>query len=345
MSATRRRPAILALDGGGSKVDAVLLSKAGTVLGAVRWRGSTYEGMDDHGHSLDGVAKAVAKVCADAGLDPERAPVADLGVYCLAGADLPADDRRILRGLRKRGFTVEDVLRNDTFAVLRAGTEHTWGVGVVCGSGTNCTGVAPGGRIFRFPAVGGISGDWGGGYEIGETALWHALRAEDGRGERTSLRSVVPAHFGLKRPRQVMEALYFNRMGHERVSELPPVVFRAAAQGDTVARSIVDRQAEEVVTMAGTAIRRLRMTALDVDVVLGGGIFRNRFEPFFEQIREGLARVAPRARVVVLTAPPVVGAALLALDRAGAPRAASRRVRATLTHERLTAETAPARRE
>jgi N-acetylglucosamine kinase-like BadF-type ATPase len=137
-----------------------------------------------------------------------------------------------------------------------------------------------------------------------------------------------------------MEALYFGRMGHERVAELSPVVFEAAAEGDMVARSIVDRQADEVVTMAGTAIRRLRMTELEFDVVLGGGIFRNRFEPFFLHIRNGIAQVAPHARVVVLAAPPVAGAALLGLDRLAAPRAAAKRIRTALTYERLTAETA-----
>ena len=56
-----------------------------------------------------------------------------MGIFCLAGADLPADDRRLQRWLRERAWTNETLLRNDTFAVLRAGTERTWGVGVVCG--------------------------------------------------------------------------------------------------------------------------------------------------------------------------------------------------------------------
>ena len=46
--------------------------------------------------------------------------------------------------------------------------------------------------------------------------------------------------------------------------------------------------------MAATAIRRLRMTRLDVDVVLGGGIFRNDDAPFFERIDAGLARGGAR---------------------------------------------------
>ena len=332
------RPAILAVDGGGSKIDAALLARSGRLLGASRTYTPTYDGTDAVS-SLDGIGNAIKAACADAGVDPDALPVAEIGAFCLAGADLPQDDRRIATALRKRGWAEADIVRNDTFAVMRAGTERNWGVAVVCGYGTNCSGVAPDGRTYRFPAVGVISGDWGGGSDVGEAALWYALRAQDGRGAKTKLAALVPAHFGMRRPRQVMEAIYFGRLDEYRVTELAPIVFRAAAEGDPVAGSIVDRQADEVVLMAGTAIRKLRMTELDVDVVLGGGIFRNEYEAFFDRIREGLREVAPRARVHVLTTPPVVGAALLALDRLGGGADATRRVRAALTHDRLSAET------
>ncbi len=327
------RPALIAIDGGGSKTDAVAIARDGSVLACTRVLLADGNGREPR--HLGAVATAVEALCRDAGLDPDRRPLASIGVFCLAGADLPVDDRRILRWLERRGWTTDLLLRNDTFAVLRAGTDRTWGVGVVCGFGTNCSAVAPSGRTYRLPALGSIAGDWGGGSDIGEAALWHALRSEDGRGGRTTLATSVPAHFGLRRPRHVMEAMYFGRLDHGRVSELPPLVFDAAESGDQIARSIVDRQADEVVTMAGTAMRRLRMTDLDVNVVLGGGIFRNRFAPFFERIEHGIEAVAPRATVTVLSAPPVVGAALLGLDRLGASRAAKARVRESLNDELL----------
>lgn len=333
-----RRPALLAVDGGGSKVDAVLLARDGSIVAAARVP-NVDDGADPFGY-LDGVAAGVAEVARHAGLDPQmHGPLAPLGVYCLAGADLPADDRRMLRWIAKQGWTTEDLLRNDTFAVLRAGTDRTWGVGVVCGTGTNCSGVAPNGRTYRLPAVGPISGDWGGGSFIGADALWYALRARDGRGSPTSLATLVPRHFGLRRPRQVMEAMYFGRMDEGRLAELAPLVFRAAADEDRIARSIVDHQADEIATMATAAIRTLRMTRLDVHVVLGGGIFHNTFDPFFDRIEDGVHRVCPTARITVLSAPPAVGAALLGLDRLGASAAAKARVRAALTHERLAGET------
>ena len=322
-------PALIAVDGGGSKVDAVTVARDGAVLGTARVEPS--DSPDRPPGDLANVVSAVEALRASTGADAQRPPFASLGIFCLAGADLPSDERTLLRRVERQGWTTKTIVRNDTFAVLRAGTERTWGVGVVCGFGTNCTAVAPDGKTYRFPALGWIAGDWGGGSDIGEAALWHAVRSEDGRGKRTSLASAVPAHFGLRRPRQVMQAIYFGRLSESRVAELPPLVFEAAADGDAVARSIVDRQADEVVAMAGTAIRRLRMTELDVHVVLGGGIFRNEFVPFFERIDESIRRVAPAASLNVLTAAPVLGAALLGLDRIGASAAAKARLRAALT--------------
>lgn len=337
------RPSLLAVDGGNSKIDAALLTDAGAVLGAARWVGPDADRPEWDSGGAPGdmrrVAHAVDAVGADAGVEPLRLPVAELGVYCLAGADLPADDRRIAAALKKRGFTIEDVVRNDTFAVLRAGSERGWGVAVVCGYGINCSGVAPDGRTVRFPAIGPVSGDWGGGIDIGGYALWHAVRAEDGRGDHTVLGRLVPEYFGMKDPIEVTEAIHLGRLRGERVVELAPTVFRAAGEGDAIARSIIDRQADEVVAMAGSAIGRLGMTELDVEVVLGGGIFRTDDRDFFERIDAGLRSVARAARMVALTVPPVVGAALLGLDRLGSDARASGRVRDALTHRRFASNT------
>lgn len=339
----RRRPPLLALDGGGSKIDAVLLRRDGSVLGAARIRTQEFDENGGPQHMTQ-VLDAVRGACLDAGIVLEY-PVAELGVYCLAGADLPADDRKIARWLRGRHLTEENLVRNDTFAVLRAGTDRPWGVGVVCGFGTNCSAVAPDGRVTRFPAVGPISGDWGGGADVGRAALWYAIRAEDGRGSGTTLAELVPSHFGLRTPRQVLEALYYGRLDEDRLVELAPLVFRAATAGDGVARSVIDRQADEIVAMVTTAIKRLRMQRLDVDVVLGGGIFRTDDQGFFRRIEAGVHEVAPAARFTVLTDPPVIGAAWLGLDRLEAPKASYARARRALTHGRLDADTHAGRKE
>ena len=117
-----------------------------------------------------------------------RRPVAEVATLLLAGVDFPAEEDALASARRaaRLGASAFDV-GNDTFAVLRAGTERGWGVAVMCGAGINCVGVAPDGRHARFPALGAITGDWGGGYDVGLAAVSAAARSEDGRGPRTSL--------------------------------------------------------------------------------------------------------------------------------------------------------------
>ncbi len=337
--------AILAVDGGNSKTDAALVAASGEVLGAARGPGASHQALGLQGamHALEAL---IAAACRDAGgLDPAERPLAQVGVWCLAGLDLPADDALLEPEIARRRWARESLLRNDVFAVLRAGTERTWGVGVVVGAGMNCAGVGPGGAQARFPALGPLSGDWGGGRHIGEAAVGAALRGEDGRGPATALQRLVPEHFGLPSALAVVEAIYLERIDEARVLELPPLVFSAATAGDRAAAEIVGRQADEVVTMATAAIRRLGLADRDTDVVLGGGIFRGDDPAFLERIRSGITAIAPTARLRQVTAPPVVGAALLGLDRLGAPPEAARRLRASLTHQRLAGVQDPPRKE
>lgn len=304
---------VLAVDGGNSKTDVALLDGEGRLLSAVRGRTTSHQQVGaDAG--MQRLTAMVAKAHADARGAADRA---DVGVYCLAGADTPRDIRGLTSRLAAQGFAQTNHLRNDTFAALRAGTDRGWGVVVICGQGVNAAGVAPDGRTARLDALGAISGDWGGATDVGWQGLAAAVRARDGRGPRTSLERTVPAHFGLATPHALTMAMYNGTVAERRIGELSPVVFAAAMDGDAAARAIVDRLADEVVVMAGAMIRRLRLRRLDPEVVLGGGVFRTPDAGFRSRIETGVGAIAPRARLVRSDAPPVAGAALLGLDALG----------------------------
>lgn len=334
------RPAILAVDGGNSKADVVLVSPDGTLLGATRGPTVSHQAVGLE-LGLDALEASVRRVARAANVDPGARPVADLGVFALAGADLPADVRTLEHELDQRGLVDHVVVLNDTHAALRAGSDRPWGVVVICGAGINGLGMGPTGRTVRFAGVGEYSGDRGGGGDVGAAALAGAIRGRDGRGPRTSLERSVPGYFGLGRPDDLTTELYSGRLDPDRLRELAPLVFEAAAAADPVAVAIVDALADEVVAWARAMIRRLHLTRRDVPVVLAGGVFRTTHTPFFDRIRSGIAAVAPAARVELLAAPPVLGAALLGLDRLdlGPPdrRAAEARLRATLTDARVAA--------
>jgi N-acetylglucosamine kinase-like BadF-type ATPase len=304
--------AILAVDGGNSKTDVALIAADGRLLAALRGPTTSHQqvGLEV---GIARLADLVAEARMRAGLAPGAAlPV--IGVHALAGADTPADDRRLLRAIAAKRLAQTDLIVNDAFAPIRAGSEQGWGVALICGSGVNAAGIAPDGRRARLAALGPISGDWGGGGDIGLSALGAAVRARDGRGSRTSLETLVPATFGYGRPIDLTRAVEADRIPQGRLRELSTVVFRAAAEGDAVARSILDRQADELVLMASAIIRQLSLTRRRPDVVLAGGVFQATDPVFEKRIRDGIVAVAPGATVHRTTAAPVLGAALLALD-------------------------------
>ena len=314
---------LLAVDGGNSKTDVAVLSTDGTVLGRARGLGfrPQADGLDT---AMDRLAGIRAQALTAAGLD--HGTTVDAIAAFLAGADLPHEVQALRRAVAARGWAAVQRVDNDTFAVLRAGAGRPWGVAVVCGAGINCVGVAPDGSTTGFPALGPISGDWGGGVDIGAAALWHAVRHEDGRGPQTLLRKAVTSHFGVSEVAEVTAALHSGDIAPLRLSELCPAVFAACDQDDRTARALVDRLADEVAAMALTVLRRLDLGGAtdpsgtthsgdqDAEVFLGGSVLASRHPHLLTRIERRLADEAPWARPVVSTAPPLLGAALAALE-------------------------------
>lgn len=313
---------VLAVDGGNSKTDVALVSVDGRVLATGR-AGPFQPQRYGVATAVDVIELAVRRALGD-GAAP---PYADLVAAYLAGADLPVEEEALRRELLARGYAREVVVGNDTFALLRAGASAGWGVAVVCGAGVNCVGVAPDGRVARFPALGRLSGDWGGGMHLAEETLWHAVRAEDGRGPATALTAVVTECFGTATVEEVVLALHFGDLSRQRLHDLVPGLLRAAGEGDAVAAALVERQAEEIALFAETAMRRLDLLDVSVEVVLGGGVLAARDPLLTRLVDAELARRAPRATPVLAESPPVLGAALLGLDRLGADPAATTALR------------------
>lgn len=313
---------VLAIDAGNSKTDVAVLTGEGEVLATARGGGFRPPAVGVE-TAVDTLEEVVRRALAAAG-----AASAGHVSACLANADLPVEEQQLAAALHARAWGTTTEVRNDTFAVLRAGVAEPRGVAVVCGAGINCAGMRPDGRTARFPALGRISGDWGGGWGLAEEALWWAARAEDGRGGPTALARTLPAHFGLDSMYALIEALHLERIEHGRRHELTPVLFATAGRGDPVARAIVDRLAEEVVAMAVVALGRLDLLAEETPVLLGGSILAARHPQLDDRVRELLAARAPKAVPRVVTARPVLGAALLGLDRVRAPAQAHARVRA-----------------
>jgi N-acetylglucosamine kinase-like BadF-type ATPase len=320
--ANPHRTAVLALDGGNSKTDVALVATDGALLGSVRGGGinSQEAGAEPTVRALTDLVRQLA----GDGVEVLHT------VACLANADLPEEEEALAEAVRAAGWSPTSTVVNDTFAILRAGLrdEPHWGAAVVCGAGINAVGVAPDGRGTRFLALGQLTGDWGGGYGLGREVMWHAIRGEDGRGPVTALTEGVRDFFTADKVEDVAIGIHKGKIPDGDLNGLAPVLFQASAAGDEVARSIVDHLADEIAVLAITAMRRLDLLALPTPVILGGGVITARDPRLIDGISARLAEAAPRARMRIIDVPPVVGAALLALDHVAADPSAESRLRA-----------------
>ncbi|MEV7188175.1 BadF/BadG/BcrA/BcrD ATPase family protein [Kitasatospora sp. NPDC093102] len=319
-------PGVLAIDAGNSKTDVALIGTDGSILGTAR--GGGFEPHRIGGAAaVAGLAPLVEQAAAAAGHPSWSGVLTSHVSACLANADLPVEEEALLKALESHPWGVSTTVANDTFGLLRAGTNGPRGVAVVCGAGINCVGLLPDGRTARFPALGELTGDWGGGSGLAIASMWHAVRAEDGRGGPTGLARAIAEHFGLPSAGAVAEAVHLGHLPNARLHEIARVLFAVAAEGDGVALELIDRQADEIVRLAVVALGRLELLDTPTPVVLGGGVLASRQPLLLDNLTARLAEAAPLAEPRVVVAPPVLGAALLGLDHLAAGAQAQARLR------------------
>ncbi|GLZ43201.1 N-acetylglucosamine kinase [Actinokineospora sp. NBRC 105648] len=309
---------MLAVDGGNSKTDVALLREDGSVL--AQGRGPGFE------PQTVGVAAAVDVVARTAAAALRiQPPFADHVAAYLAGADLPEEEAALRTEFLRRGLGRTVEVGNDTFALLRAGTTRGWGVAVVCGAGVNAAGIGPDGRVARFPALGRLTGDWGGGQHLGEEVLWNAVRAEDGRGSPTELVSLVCGHFRASSATDVAVAVHRGDIPRGRLAELTVPLLTSS---DPVALGLVARLAAEVCLLGCSILDRLELGNIPTDVVLGGGVLTGGAPQLLAAVESGYTARAPFATLRVVQSPPILGAARLGLDHLQADNAAHTRATA-----------------
>lgn len=327
MSVQARSPLVLAVDGGGSKTDVVLLDTRGEVLAWERGPGSSpqIDGLDESVRVIDELVRRALG---------ERDPrdLTRVGLY-LSGLDLAEEIAVFREAISPLTWADGAVVENDLHALLRAGTDADDAIAVICGTGMNAIGVRADGAEVRFPALGPLSGDWGGGAELGDAVVWHAARAEDGRGPDTALLALLLHAVDAPTVASLIEDVHLGRRPDQSFGALAPVLFQAAAAGDAVARGIVQQQADEVVAFVRACVSRLALREVEVPVLFGGGVARGRDPLLLDSIRAGLKEHAPAAHLQIVDAPPVLGAALLVLSAAGADVTALERARAALSSD------------
>jgi N-acetylglucosamine kinase-like BadF-type ATPase len=296
---------VVGVDGGGSKTHAAVADLTGRLLGEAVEGGSAHTALGLAGAAAV-VERAVAGALAAAGVGPGAVRHA---ACLLSGVDLPEEAAALHGALSGAawaagGLTVD----NDTLAVLRAGTDAPDAAAVVCGTGMNAVALRADGGRAQLLALGRPSGDWGGGLGLADAMLWHAARAEDGRGPATALRDALLRWTGAGSIAELSVDVVAGRRSTAQWAGRVPELLALAGGGDEVAQGLVRRQGTEIAVCAAAVLERLGLADRAVPVVVGGGIGASGDPLLADSIAVGLVVRAPKARWLRLDRPPVLGA-------------------------------------
>ena len=157
-------------------------------------------------------------------------------------------------------------------------------------------------------------GEGAGASELVERSFQSVAYQWSTRGPATRISDEFIRMAGVKDIGQFLEGLTLHQ--YEFGAEVAPLIFKVAEEGDEVAQELVDWAGAELGELARCVIRQLEFEEQKFDVVLIGSMF-DQGEMLIAPMRARILALAPGANLIRLAAPPVIGAAILAMKTAG----------------------------
>jgi len=322
----------LGIDIGATKSHALIADENGCAVGFGQSGPGNHEIVGYQG--LAAALQAVTdQALADASIARQQIAGAGFGV---AGYDWPSELPPTLEAIATLGLAAPLEVVNDTIIGLVAGAEAGWGVAVIAGTSNNCWGWDARHRIGRVTGNGGMFGEHGGSGELVQEAVAAVARAWTCRGPATALAAAFSRLVGASSDADLLEGL--SQGWYDIGAAAAPLVFQTAEAGDAVALEVVRWAALELASLTNGVIRQLHLEAQTFDVVLVGSMY-NGGPLLLEPMQAAVRALAPGARFVKLTVPPVVGAVLVGMQAAGLDARALRQNLLTSTHELMARRT------
>jgi len=298
---------VLGVDGGNTKTVAVLATTDSEVVGVGHGGCSDIYGAGSVEAGTAVLADAVNAALTAGGVTPAGVAAS---VFSLAGADWPEDLAVLDAFVRRLGFA-EPLVVNDAIGAIRLGSPEWEGISVVCGSANAVGARHRDGTVFHV----GFWPDRIGAPDLGGAALKAVYRHGLGLGPPTLL---TDRALDLYRQPDALTLLHHlthrGRPGPEAIVRMAPVLLDVADDGDETAVSIVSEAGRHLGDQAAVSAARVGLPLAGTTVVLAGGVLRHPSKLLADAVMTRLAgAVAVRPGI-----PPIAGAVLLAVDRAGA---------------------------
>jgi N-acetylmuramic acid 6-phosphate etherase len=204
---------------------------------------------------------------------------------------------------------------NDLETALAAaegpGTAPVTRVIIICGTGSCCYGRNPSGAIARTGGWGHLLGDRGSAYAIGLQALRAIIRSCDDDGQ-WPLWAERFMHARLINNQNQLVTWAQNASKAE-IAAVAIDVFQGAAQGETIARRVVQEAAETLAEDGAACAAHLARRGTLVEFLLTGSVLLKQ-PSFAAAVRRGLQRRWPKATVKPLRREGAWGAVAYAME-------------------------------
>ena len=301
----------LGADLGATKTHTLITDETGAALG---WGESGpgnhetvgYEGM------YASMRVALEQALQASGLN--KADIAGAG-FGVAGFDWASEQEITAQTIERLSLNAPFKFVNDTVPGLVAGSDEGWGVVVVSGTGSNCRGWdREHKREGRVTGHGVMMGEGTGGTELMHRGMQLVGYSWSKRGPKTSLADALVEYVGAKDLDDLIRG--YTTWEYRIGAEAAPIVFRVAQAGDQVARELIHWAGCELGEIANAVIRQLEFENLSFDVVMTGSMFEGG-SMLIEPMRATIHKLAPKARLIRLNVPPVLGAVMLGMEAGG----------------------------
>lgn len=295
----------LAVDGGGTKTDAICADATGAIIGR-GLAGPTNLTSTSVGAASFNLIEAIRQAV-------EVLPEADQAgfpmlVMGLAGMDSQKEYEEAYTTFSNAlgHYKIEKfILLNDSLIALENGTQNPNAVIIISGTGSICFGKNEHGQTAKSSGMDYLLADQGSGYAIGRRVLREAVKSYDGRAPKSILEELVCKHFKIATVQDLKNEVYHPPLTKIEIAELAPLCSEAFAQNDVVAIDIFDRTITDIVTNAFAVVTKLGLENSAFDFVLSGTVTKI---PYINAgICKILASTYPLAHISIPDGDPVFG--------------------------------------
>lgn len=301
---------VLAVDGGGTAVKAVIFSDDGTALGYGQ-AGACNFSVDPH--------RAVVNIKTAGGTALDRGSMTWSDVEVIAagvsGAGRPAQQDQLSQMLAHLGHVL---VADDGYIGMLGALAGEPGAAVVSGTGSIAVGRGASGCAARAGGYGYILGDEGSAFAMAVTAIAAVLRAEDGRQTKDEqLRAVVLEHYQVKTVDDLIPFVYQQPLDRGRIASLAQRLAHLAADGHERSLAIFEASGQQLGGLVTAVLRKLDLLGSPCRAAWLGGSFRSG-SLLTRPLTERILSEAPRCLVGPPELPALAGAFFLArphLDR------------------------------